>query len=86
MVIFFIRFYEEEWEDCLICENLGLNKFSMEDGVWLIRVIEEDEIKKVVWSCEGVKVFGFDGFNLNFIKEVWEVIKSDIVNAINIFL
>ncbi|XP_058732576.1 uncharacterized protein LOC131604104 [Vicia villosa] len=36
------------------------------------------EIKEVIWSCEGKKLPGPDGFNLGFFKSCWVVIKADL--------
>ena len=44
-------------------DNLGLIAFS------------EKEIRDVVWQCEGAKSPDPDGFNFNFLKKSWEVIK-----------
>jgi len=38
-----------------------------------------------VWQCEGTKSPGPDGFNFNFIKKNWEVMKKDIVEAVRLF-
>lgn len=47
--------------------------------------ISEDEIKHAIWSCEGSKAPGPNGFNMNFVKKNWEILKSDIVAAIKYF-
>lgn len=52
---------------------------------WLEREITADEIKQAVWDCEGSKVPGPDGFNFNFIKKNWEVLKDDILNFVKEF-
>ena len=45
----------------------------------------EVEVKNVVWECEGSKSLGPDGFNFNFIKSCWEVIKGDVMAAVQLF-
>jgi len=51
-------------------------KFIMrEDNEILLAEIIEEEIKEVVWQCDGSKSPGPDGFNLNFIKNSWEYLK-----------
>lgn len=41
--------------------------------------VEEEEVKEEVWGCDGNKSSGPDGFNFNFIKNSWEVVKDDIL-------
>jgi len=44
-----------------------------------------EEIRDVVWLCDGSKSPGPDGFNMNFIKKSWGVLKDDIVVAAAFF-
>ena len=37
----------------------------------------DQEIKEAVWSCGGHKCPGPDGFNFNFIKAFWRVLKPE---------
>lgn len=54
---------------------------ELEVFMFILDLIKE-EILKVVLDCEGLKVFRFDGFNFNFIKKMWYIIKEDIVNFV----
>ena len=45
----------------------------------------KEEVKNVVWECGGSKSPGSDGFNFNFIKSCWEVIKVDVMAAMQLF-
>lgn len=38
-----------------------------------------------MWSCEGNKSPGPDGFNFTFFKSCWEVVEGDIVRFMNEF-
>ena len=38
-----------------------------------------------VWQCEGAKSPGPDGYNFNFIKKNWELLKEDFVAALSLF-
>ncbi|GAU25113.1 hypothetical protein TSUD_274020 [Trifolium subterraneum] len=38
-----------------------------------------DEVREVIWSCDGNKCPGPDGYNFNFLKSCWEIIKCDIM-------
>ena len=45
----------------------------------------EEEVKNAVWECGGSKSPGPDGFNFNFIKSCWEVLKADVMAAVQLF-
>lgn len=45
----------------------------------------EEEIKQVVWSCDGSKALDPDGLTMNLDKNNCELLKSDIVAAIKDF-
>ena len=38
-----------------------------------------------MWQCEGSKSPGPDGFNFNFLKKGWEVVKEDLMEVMNLF-
>jgi len=38
-----------------------------------------------VWLCEGSKSLGPDGYNFNFIKSNWEILKEDIMEVVYMF-
>jgi len=57
----------------------------MSDNESLLIVFSEKDIRDVVWQCEGSKSPGPDGFNFNFLKQSWEIIKDDIVAALSFF-
>ncbi|MCH80924.1 LINE-1 reverse transcriptase like [Trifolium medium] len=41
--------------------------------------LQEEEVKDVIWSCDGNKSPGPDGFNLNFFKACWSIVKDDVM-------
>jgi len=45
----------------------------------------DPELKDAVWSCGGDKCPGPDGFNFNFIKEFWGVLKPDFRRFVDEF-
>lgn len=63
-------------------EGLDLNKLNDEEVSQLIKLFEEEEIKRVIGLCEGLKVLGFIGYNFNFIEKLWEYIKFDIYKEV----
>ena len=38
---------------------------------------EEDGVKSTIFSCEGSKALGPDGFSITVFQTSWEVIKED---------
>jgi len=44
-----------------------------------------EEIKEVVWDCDSNKSLGLDGFNFNFFKELWDLIKQDLSRVVMSF-
>ena len=38
-----------------------------------------------MWGCDGLKAPGPDGFNFNFIRKAWSLLKEDIMNAFHKF-
>ena len=57
----------------------------MEDNLSLIVDFSEEEIREPVWKCDGNKSPGPDGYNFNFIKNSWDVMKGEIVAAVRHF-
>ncbi|KAI5391584.1 hypothetical protein KIW84_076413 [Lathyrus oleraceus] len=62
-------------------------KLNYED--WDNRNLEEPfsetEIKDAVWSCDGRKSVGPDGYTFDFLKNIWEVIKGDVFCFVKYF-
>nr|KYP37357.1 Transposon TX1 uncharacterized [Cajanus cajan] len=56
-------------------------------GEWrfLETPFSETEIKEAVWSCDGNKCPGSDGYNLRFVKEFWDTLKEDFVGFFDEF-
>ncbi|GAU51457.1 hypothetical protein TSUD_413540, partial [Trifolium subterraneum] len=44
-----------------------------------------EEVREVVWSSDGNKCPGPDGFNFNFLKTCWDIIKTDVMEFLNEF-
>ncbi|MCI11439.1 LINE-1 reverse transcriptase like, partial [Trifolium medium] len=44
-----------------------------------------DEVREVIWSCDGNKCPGPDGFNFNFLKACWDILKGDIMDFLHEF-
>lgn len=60
-------------------------KLSPSDVIYLYSIITMEEVKEAVWGCAGSKAPGPDGFNFNFIKSYWEIIKQEFWDCIKYF-
>lgn len=58
------------------------SKLGDEEGLWLTREFSEEEIRRAVWDCRGLKSPGPDGFSMEFFKGSWEVIKDDLCRVL----
>jgi len=63
---FCTRFYNQSRVKILL-DNIDFLIISEADSVSLTKELTE-EVKGVVWECDGSKSSGLDGYNLNFIK------------------
>jgi len=66
-------------------DNVQFNSIFGANNDTLVGSFSEEEIKNAVWSCDNPKSPGSDGFNFEFIKFSWDVIKKDIILAVNDF-
>lgn len=66
-------------------EGAPFSRLNSSENDGLIAPFSLEEIKDAVWSCEGNKSLGPDGFNFSFFKSCWEVVEGDIVNFMNEF-
>lgn len=48
----------------------------------LVSPISLEDLKVAVWNCDGNKSPGPDGFNFNFIKAHWDLLKDDILGFV----
>ena len=49
---------------------------------WLGRPFEEEEVKKVIFECDGSRAPGPDGFTLELFQSQWETMKDDILRVL----
>jgi exonuclease III len=66
------NFYEdnfrERWEDRPNLNGLTFRSLTMEDNMELTASFTCDEVREAIWSSDGNKCPGPDGFNFNFLK------------------
>lgn len=51
----------------------------------LEEILDLEEIKVAVRSCESNKAPCYDSFNVKFIKEMWDTIREDIIELVRNF-
>ncbi|GLT46628.1 hypothetical protein SLA2020_203720 [Shorea laevis] len=71
------KFDDEEWKRPRI-DHIRFKQLTIEENTQLLAEFTEEEIKAAVWDCDSNKSPGPDGFNFNFIKQMWPVLKEDI--------
>lgn len=64
----------------MISDDILIFFYSEREGFEVLFIREE--IKKVVWDCDSNKVLGYDGFNMVFVKNMWEYIGDDFEKLI----
>jgi len=66
-------------------DNLSFKNLSFVEGNGLIKPFSVDEVKTAIWDCDNYKSPGPDGVHFGFIKDLWEVVKGDIMPFIQDF-
>ena len=51
----------------------------------LVEQFQEDEVRRAVWSCGSDKSPGPEGLNFRFIKQLWHMIKPDVLRFLDEF-
>jgi hypothetical protein len=75
----FSKHFSEVWENRPFLHGITFNSLSSEDNELLLSPFDEEEVKDTIWSCDGNKSPGPDGFNLNFFKACWSILKQDVM-------
>ncbi|XP_058752696.1 uncharacterized protein LOC131625878 [Vicia villosa] len=65
--------------------GINLNVLPLGDSLDLEKPFSEEEIKDAIWSCDGNKSLGPDGFSLEFFKRFWFLLKDDLMKLCNDF-
>ncbi|XP_071714472.1 uncharacterized protein [Rutidosis leptorrhynchoides] len=80
---FFANKFSSLQSDVLFPNLTPFSTLNRDDVVSLESEFTEQEIKMAVWSCGSQKTPGPDGFSFHFIKYFWEIMKADIISAVN---
>ncbi|GLT29132.1 hypothetical protein SLA2020_040180 [Shorea laevis] len=75
------KFEEERWERPKLVLD-SFRKLSTEENTLLEATFIEEEIQEAVWGCNGSKSPGPDGFNFNFVKNMWPALKKEIYDCV----
>ncbi|GJT57077.1 RNA-directed DNA polymerase, eukaryota, reverse transcriptase zinc-binding domain protein [Tanacetum coccineum] len=62
-----------------------VNRITMEQNDELEREVSIDEIKRAVWECGVDKAPGPDGFTFGFYRRYWDLIQTDVIDAVKWF-
>lgn len=81
---FKMRFTKPGFDRPLL-EGLTFRTLSQSDVKSLEDPFSDQDIKEVVWGCEGFKSHGPDGYNFVFIKNCWHVLKKDMTRFVKDF-
>lgn len=77
IIKFFKCLYTAEERLCLKHSGRGFSCLTQEQRDGLEIMPSREEIKRAVWSCESTKAPGYDGFNLGFVKRLWQTVGDD---------
>eukprot|EP00253_Pinus_taeda_P025757 PITA_25757 len=55
---------------------------SIEDNFNLNKLVTEEEVSEVLKDMQNCKAPGPDGFNVDFFKACWNIVKQDILNVV----
>jgi len=66
-------------------DTLNFRTLSYREGVVLIKPFSMEEVKARVWDCGNFKCPDPDGVNLGFIKDLWYILKDDVMHFLSEF-
>ncbi|KAJ9535522.1 hypothetical protein OSB04_un001343 [Centaurea solstitialis] len=66
-------------------DSLFLKKLSKEQADFMVRPIDDKEIREAIFGIDDLKAPGPDGFSSRFYKKSWPVIGSEICEAVKQF-
>ncbi|GAU46303.1 hypothetical protein TSUD_283280 [Trifolium subterraneum] len=81
----FAKHFSEEWPNRPFLQGIDFHTLSDADNAFLVEPFNEEEVRETIWSCDGNKSPGPDGFNFNFMKACWSIVKSDVMAFLNEF-
>ncbi|PNY01857.1 cysteine-rich receptor-like protein kinase, partial [Trifolium pratense] len=82
---YFENNFRERWEWRPNLNGIHFQSLSAEDNILLMAPFSLEEVREVIWCSDGNKCPGPDGFNFNFLKACWDIIKGDIMEFLSEF-
>lgn len=82
---FFSKIFKEENANRPIFDKLEFKCLSSEQAATLTLPFSDEEIDSAVSSCDSNKAPGPDGFNFQFVKSAWHIIKHEIYGIVREF-
>jgi len=61
-------------------EGLHFRSLSVREGTDLIKHFSLEEVKTAVWDCENYKSPGPNGISFGFLKDFWDMLKTDVMH------
>nr|GFA97192.1 putative RNA-directed DNA polymerase, eukaryota, reverse transcriptase zinc-binding domain protein [Tanacetum cinerariifolium] len=77
--------FEQPLQNRIQLERDFLNRITTDQNEDLEREVSKEEIKMEVWDCGIDKAHGPDGFTFGFYRRYWNLIESDVVDAVKWF-
>lgn len=74
---------KQGWKPKLEMENYP--RINEAENALLVARFEAQEIQEIIKACAGDKAPGPDDFSMEFFKQCWEIIKEDLIAAIQNF-
>ncbi|GKV02337.1 hypothetical protein SLEP1_g14790 [Rubroshorea leprosula] len=77
-------FREEQWDRPKL-EGVSFKQISQLENDHLVGAFSDEEIDAAVRECDSSKAPRPDGFNFGFVKNVWELIRVDVIRFLHDF-
>jgi exonuclease III len=82
---YFVKHFSEERWNRPTMDGIVFPNILEEEATFLERPFEEGEVKDIIEGSQNNKSPGPDGFNFEFFKGCWEVIKGDLMKVFHEF-
>ncbi|KAJ9535832.1 hypothetical protein OSB04_un001013 [Centaurea solstitialis] len=66
-------------------DDLFVRKLSVQQADWMVRPVEDLEIKEAIFSIDDLKAPGPDGFSSRFFKKAWPIVGNEVCSAVKEF-
>jgi hypothetical protein len=77
--------FQENWKNRPNLNGIHFQSLFDEENNFLTAPFSIEEVREAIWSSDGNKCPGPDGFNFNFFKTCWDIIKGDVMDFLTEF-